>query len=470
MSKLGDMSIDELNAKETVLRMAKSRSDEELLSLQRRGLELLRSPKTRGRFNNIGVASSLNTLGKRPRRLQLSAFMRELQVRGVDVTDAMNAQEVAICLNALGKVRDVNSAFLNLLQRRGLEVADTMNAQNVANCLNALSKVKSVNTVFVDSLQRRGLEVADTMNAQEVANCLNALSKVKSVNTVFLDSLQRRGLEVADTMSAQGVANCLNALSKVESVNTVFVDSLQRRGLKVADTMNAQNVANCLNALCYPDRLHLADMSFVRLLQKRVEVVHAMSAQEVSSSLYALQWIKDADHAFVHELQKRGVAVVEDMDSLAITNCLFAMSKFDTSWQDVAFMEVLQLRTLDSDTVAGMNSKATVKSLHALSRLDRDILHDDAVTVLESRAEATVDDMNETSIGMRRRALKSLGRAGDPRGASSDAPSTHASKRADPEQQRQPGSVLQRAASRNVQTKRSPSGEVRDGSRRRQRR
>ena len=233
--------------------------------------------------------------------------------------------------------------------------------------------------------------------------------------------------------------------------------------------MNAQEVANCLNALCYPDRLHLADMSFVRLLQKRVEVVHAMSAQDVSISLYALQWIKDADHAFVHELQKRGLAVVEDMDSLAITNCLFAMSKFDTSWQDVAFMEALQLRTLDSGTVAGMNSKATVKSLHALSRLDRDILRDDAVTVLESRAEATVDDMSKTSISMRRRALKRLGRAGDPPGASSDALSTHASKRADPEQ---PGSnsVLQRAATRNFQTKRSPSGEVRDGSRRRRQR
>ena len=416
-SSLDDVAVDKLNAKGTVLRMARSRSDEELLALQRRGLELLRSPETRGSFIAIDVASSLNILSKRPTRLRVSAFIDEVQVRGVDVTGAMDAKGVPICLNALSKFETVNSVFIDVLQRRGVEVVDTMNEQGVANCLNALGKVEGVDTDFVRLLQRRGVEVVATMNAQDVANCLNALVKIEGVDMDFVDVLQRRGVEVIDEMDEQGVANCLNALAKIESIDMDFVGELQRRGVEVVDEMDEQNVANCLNAVCHPDRLHLVDMSFVRLLQGRVGVVNAMIAQQVSMSLYALQWIEDADRAFVHELQQRGLAVVAEMNSLDITNCLFAMSKmskFDSSWQDAAFMEMLQLCVLESDIEAEMDPKMIAKCLYALSRLDPANVRDDAVLRLKSRADEVFEDMDEHSKIMTRGALERLGRGEDP--------------------------------------------------------
>ena len=109
-------------------------------------------------------------------------------------------------------------------------------------------------------------------------------------------------------------------------------------------------------------------------------------------------------------MQQRGLAVVAEMNSLEITNCLFAMSKFDTSWQDDAFMEPLQLRVLESGIEAGMDPKMIAKCLYALSRVDPVLVRDDAVMRLESRAGEDFEDMNETDIGMTRGVREGLDR------------------------------------------------------------
>ena len=152
--------------------------------------------------------------------------------------DNLDAGEIGLILNLIGKLRDISGpkywSLLRVLAKRSEDIAEEFNSQDIALVYNFISKLSNPDAEcwqpMLGALANRAKEIAKEFNSQHIALAYNFISKLSNPDAErwqpMLRALAERAIEIVSTFTSEELYNIHILLYKLNENNRKALEPL----------------------------------------------------------------------------------------------------------------------------------------------------------------------------------------------------------------------------------------------------